>query len=891
MVFCRRWLLILTVLALGCGLSFAAGSKQEERAYAAAVGAFQDGMWSRAETEFAQFVEQYPLSSHVAEAVLLRAQAEFKQGKLADAIARLKSGQAAAGNQADEYVYWTGAAQLQGGDFSTAAQTFISLAQTFPKSRLRLRAVVDAAGAFSQLRQWPQVVELLQATNGVFQHALQMDAGGELVARGELLLAQAKFAQNDFAGASLVLESMNSQTLTPELDWQRVYLLCQARLAAGETDAALAATTNLLQIGRLEKDDALRAESMALRAEVLEKMGRAGDAAAAYRENLVTNAPASRQRQAVLKIAELAIGQKQFSNAVPVLETFLAQFPDSPAADTVLLTLGELHLKDYVAQPTATNQLAEAQKRFNQFIGAFTNSPIAGKAYLDRGWCFWLAAKYSDSYGDIKTAAQKNSESFDDFKAAAQKIAALRLPPSQDLLVAWFKMGDAQFAQKDYAGALENYRAVLAGLKISPDAGATLGDRAWYQILRANLELKNVAGATNALAQILESYPASELAPGGALLVGESQTDLTQPASARALFEKFEATFPDSALRPQVELAVARTYEQQPDWPAAIGKYEGWLKNFPTNALRPQVSYALAQADFQAGNETNAFLVFTNFVAQYPTNELAPLGQWWVADHFFRAGDFVDAERNYKFIFQNINWQASPLVYPAQMMAGRAAVARLGYSDAIRDYFKELEQDTNCPIDLRVQATFAHGAALMLSDSTDTNQPLGNFQLATNLFSQICQLYPTNELGALAWGEIGKCALQLSAFDEATNAYAQVFNSPFAGISARSQAQIGFGIALEKKAALAAGDDRAVLLRRARDNYLDVFDTVFGANLRDHELADPFWVKKAGLQALPLVESFGMDSPDKFINKLEQLLPQLTDALEKKRAAVPSAKK
>ena len=86
-------------------------------------------------------------------------------------------------------------------------------------------------------------------------------------------------------------------------------------------------------------------------------------------------------------------------------------------------------------------------------------------------------------------------------------------------------------------------------------------------------------------------------------------------------------------------------------------------------------------------------------------------------------------------------------------------------------------------------------------DSPDTNNPLANFQLATNVFSQICQLYPTNELGARAWGEIGDCDLQLANYDAATNAYAQVVNSPFANIAARSRAQIGFGIALEKKAA------------------------------------------------------------------------------------------
>jgi TolA-binding protein len=864
MAFLWRWLLLAFAFTLSIDPVFAA-SGRENRAYAAAVGAFNDGMYSRAETEFAQFVEKYPESTHVAEAVLLQAQAEFKLGKFAEAINRLKEGRGAAGDRADEYVYWIGSVQLQSRDFTGAAETFISLAQTYPKSRLRLRAVVEAAGALTEVRQWSQVVELLQEPNGVFQQARAMDAGGELVARGELLLAQGRFALGDFAGAASVLQAMNLQTLQPELDWQRVYLLCQARLAAGETNAALAATTNLLQVGRLQKDDALRAESMALRADVLEKMGRIEDAQAAYRENLVTNAPLARQRQAVLKIAELAVGQNQFSNAMPVLENYLAQFPGSAAADTVLLTLGELHLKSYVAQPADTNQLAAARGRFEQFINTQTNSPLMGLACLDRGWCDWLA--------------DQKPESFDDFKAAAQTIAALNQPPSVDLLVAWFKMGDAQFAQKDYAGALINYRAVLDGLKISPDAGASLADPALYQILRASLEMGDAAGASNAFAQIYQKNPVGGLVQSSSLLYGES---MASPADARAVYEKLSSQLSGSPLRAQVALAVARTYEREQNWPAAVTNYEDWLIDFPTNALRPQVSYALAQANFQAGNETNAFLLFTNFVTQFHTNELAPLAQWWVADYFFRQPDYANAERNYKFVFEN--WPASPLAYQAKMMAGRAAVARLGYAAAIRDYFIKLEQDTNCPIELRLQATFAHGTALMLSDPADTNQPLANFQLATNLFAQICELYPTNELGVLAWNEIGKCALQLSAFDQATNAYAQVVDSTYAGISARSQAQVGLGIVLEKMAAQAPDEERRGLYDQALENYLAVWDSRFETN-------DPLWVKKAGLQILPLAGQLGAADLNKFIDDLEGLFPQLRESLEKKRVTLLPGKK
>jgi outer membrane protein assembly factor BamD (BamD/ComL family) len=872
MALLRQSFLILFALILSVGQVFATSVTKEQRAYAAAVSAFQDGMWNRAETEFGQFENDYPNSTNAPMAVLLEAQAEFKQAKFTNAIAKLTdaSNLAKAGVLADQYVYWAGEARFANSNFLAAAEIFSSLPQKFPESPLRLRAVVEASSAYMQLTNWSQMSVLLEETNGVFQRAAQLDPGNELVARGRLLLAQAKFALKDFGGAAAVLESLNSQTLKPELDWHRAYLLYQVKFATGDMGAALASTTNMLQIVPLENNGDLRAEGVALQAGILEKLGRASEAIAAYQENLTNNAPEEQQREAILKIAELSIAQRQSANAELKLENFLAQFTNSPATDVALLTLGELYLKDYVAQPAAaTNQLQEAQACFDKFLGAFTNSPLAGKACLDRGWCEWLAEKYPESFNDFKSAAEK-------------------LLPSEDLAVARFKMGDALFAQNNFVGALTNYRAVLNDFSEYPAVVQTLGDRALYQSLRADLELGDTGSAGNMLAQIEKNDSTGEPAQTGGLLFGESLLDLHSPAGARAQFEKIVAQFPDSPLIPQVKLSIACTYESEQKWDAAIDKYESWLKNFPTNCLQPQADYALALANFQAGNETNAFAQFTNFVVQFPTNELAPRAQWWVADHYFRAPEpdhFVNAEKNYKYIFQNTNWQCSPLenrtnlFYPAQMMAGRAAVGRLGYSDAV-GYFTSLVDDTNCPVDLRVQARFAWGGALMQMPSADTNNPLANFSAATNVFGQID---PTNELGALAQIEIGKCDLQLANFDAATNAYAQVFNSTNADISARSEAKIGFGLTLEKMAALATGTNQAALLELARGNYYDVFNA---SNLRGDELADDFWRKKAGLEAERLAEYFqewqtAFDYYGDMTNNWPSLRPALENRMEK----------
>ncbi|HTY88854.1 MAG TPA: tetratricopeptide repeat protein [Candidatus Acidoferrum sp.] len=890
MAFRWQWLLVGALCWLAGENSFAAGTR-EDRAYAAAVTAFQDGMWSRAETGFAGFVRRYPDSSRVAEAVLLQAQAQFKQGRLTNAIALLTARRSGAGALADQYVYWTGEAQFEGGDLPAATATFLSLLRDFPQSSLRLRALVAAAVAQSQLRQWPQVNALLEPTNSVFQLALRSDPANELVIRGSLLLAQARMAQKDFDGAWSVLESLNRPILKPELDWQRAFLRFQVKRAAGDFTAALAATTNLVLIAQSAGNDVLQAEGLALRRALLEQQGQTAGALAACQAILELNASAEQAREAILKMAGLAIAQNQFSNAVQSLERYLVQFP-AAARDVALLTLGELQVKDYLAQlaatnqmPLATNQLAAAQARFDQLLRTEAHSPLVGKAYLDLGWCLWLAGK---------TNAPDTLDAF--------RHAATNLPPSEDRAEALFKIGDVLFAQRNFTNALESYRAVVEDFTAFPAVTQARGDQALYQMLRASLEMKDLAGASNTLARILGLYPANDLADSSLLLVGESLAD-AQPAAARAQFRKFEELFPNSTLRPEVELAIARTYEQDPspDWPAAIAQYESWLQDYPTNALQARVEYALASACYHAGNETNAFRLFTNFVSRFPTNDLAPLAQLWVADHYFNLGgtNYVEAERNYKILYQNTNWQAfyqntnwqgAHLDYQARLMAGRAAMGLSSYKDAI-DELTALTSDTNCPPVLNAQALFAYGSVLMQMESSDTNHPLANFQKALEVFNQLGRLYPTNEPGVLAWNGIGDCNLQLTNYDGATNAYAQVFRSPYADVAARSRAQIGFGLALEKKADLVAGNDRTQLLQLALESYLDVMDTSLGKNLRDGEVADPFWVKKAGLQSLPLVEALGVADPAKFFDNLEKLFPQLQDLLEKKRAAMLAPKK
>ncbi|MBU6410992.1 MAG: outer membrane protein assembly factor BamD, partial [Verrucomicrobia bacterium] len=642
-------------------------SAKERRAFAAAAGEFQAGLWNRADAELARFLEKFPNSTNASQAVLMQAQAEFHQAQFSNAIVLLQRNLPAAGPLADQFVYWIGEARFAAGDYPSAEKTFASLVQQFPNSPLQARAIVEQAAALADQNRWRGVIALLAPTNGLFQAAARANPDGDTVSRGRFYLAQAFFSQRDFSRELSTLDSINSKLLPPPLDWKRQYMLYQLRLSTGDLLAALSASTNLLRIAALQQDVALVARTRALRGGLFEQMGRTNDALAEYQQNL-TNAPVGEERQAIFKIAALSAAQGQFTNAEGQFRQFLLQFSNAPAADVALLTLGELRLKSWDANPAATNDLLAAQARFGQLISGFTNSLLLGQAFLDRGWTFWFQDDYSNSAADFGSATRL-------------------LQPSDDLAVAKFKLADSLFAQNDFSGAWGNYRAVLRDFTNFPAVQDALAQRALYQSLQASLRLHDFSAAADALSQLLLRFPSGEMTSSGRLLYGESQAQAGYPLRSRRTFEQFEAQYPNSPLLPRAAFAAARTYELQNDWSNAVAGYQQWLKRFPASPLRPRVAFALARANSESGNETRAAALFAGFTTRYPTNALAAQAFWWLGDHFFNLGgtNYVDAEENYEFVYQN--FPDGPLAWPARWMAGRAATARQDYAGAIRNYF------------------------------------------------------------------------------------------------------------------------------------------------------------------------------------------------------------
>jgi tetratricopeptide (TPR) repeat protein len=873
---CWRLAIICLLTVLG-SLPLRAADPPETRAFNSASEAFRAALYPRAEVEFADFLLKHPNSPRAAEAVLFQAQARLQQSNYVGAITLLAAKQAQAGTLADQYLFWQAESLLRKGDSREAAATFRSFADQFPTSDRRLEASLGQAAAFEKLGEWENVIGTLSQTNGAFQVALQNNATNDLVLRGYLVLAEAFIARKDFPAAEMALDSAAKLPSGPAADWQRQFLICRLRVEQGRATDALQGTTNLIALAGSAGQRQLLADSIVLRASIFERLGRIDDAIAAYQQNLLEILPADQQRRALLRITELALAHGRIPAAIQALEKFLAQQPAAADTDLALLTLGEMKLRQLApmisgtrlitdaTNNVATNLLQQATAVFEGLIKNHPQSPLLGKALLNLGWCLLLDGKTAECQPPLQQAIAK-------------------LPPSIDQATAYFKLADAQFQEKNFAAALTNYETLATRFSEQPQVRNTLLEPALYQAVRAGLATGGVESATNSLFRILSWFPNGFHADRAVLLTGQEYGRRKDLARARELFLTFLNSSANAELKPEIELAIARTYEQETNWDAAITRYDTWIQVHTNHPAIPRAEYCRAWATFQSGNEASTLGLMTNFIARWPSNELASLAQWWVADYRFRLGGpgLVEAEKNYQLLYQN--WPNSEFAHQARMMAGRVAVARQGWADA-QAYFTKLWNDTNCPIDLRIQALYAYGDTLISMDSGSTNR-LANYNEALSVFGRICDLYPTNPITPLAWGQRANCLLQWvqaspdpTAVSNACHAFQQVIDSPASGVQARSIALVGLALATEKGSARKSPDETVQDLRRARNFALDVF---LGNILRNGDKPDVFWTRKAGLEAGRLSEAL-QEWPQaiKIYEKLIEMMPSLRNRFEK----------
>ncbi|MCZ7639778.1 MAG: tetratricopeptide repeat protein [Verrucomicrobia bacterium] len=584
---CGWWLLLVLVLVLGT-LSLRA-QPAEERAFTALTKMFEDGLYEFAARDAAEFAARFPESPRRAEAGLLQAQALLELGRFEEALARLGNTPWRRATERTNSRSGKAEARLRQGDPVGAAQAFTQFLETFPASPRRLEAAVQQARALYRLGDLATASAYLRDPAGAFQTAARANPTHPWAQQGWLLSAELLLGLNDLAAAEAALAQMAEAPLSPPAAWERQLLLARVHLVAARLPEALGCTTNLWNSTTNLISRELLAEAAALQGSLFEALQQTDAALQAYERNLGTNVPSTQRRFALEKVVGLS--RQQGPNAAAQrLQAFIDRLPQDELLDLARFALGEARLAEYhrlLAAPAPvppealaarTNALAQARTQFEWVLANRPESPLAGRAELNRGWCLW------------EEGGARLTEALTAFRAAAGRLA-----PSTDQANARFKWADCQARTGDLAGALTNYWLVATN-HLEARIPDTLRSEALFQVVRTSLQAGELGMAAAAVQRLAQQEGGGELAQSAELLLARAFSQRGQPEPARAQYEAFLQRYTNSTLIPDVRLAIARTFEQRGDFGAALASYASWLSQY-TNT--PGVSTSLvAQAVF-----------------------------------------------------------------------------------------------------------------------------------------------------------------------------------------------------------------------------------------------------------------------------------------------------
>ena len=780
----RAIFLLLFLIGINAPGSLAQGliDAAEKREFDAAVRAFEDGLqnYARAEKEFAAFVQKWPQSSLLAQANLYLAQSRHHRGNHLGAVELLTQKLPAAGKWADHYQFWIAESWFDAENYEKAANAFADLLINYGNSSLRFRASYNEALARRRLNQFSDVISLLENPAGPFRQNADLYPENPLNSSGNLLLAEARLEINDHIGAQNAMNNLKGWELDQQQKWQRQYLLCRLALAAGEPNAALTATTNLVLLAEASGLAEARAQTFHLQSGIFESLQRLDDAAIVLTNNLVPGTPVRLKREALLKVIDLHIDRNQITNAIATLDRFSQDNTNDPALPLAFRTVGELRLRQYHRLPptnrpsvTASNLLSLANRDFTRALD-FPRNRRGQSAYY-RGWCNWHLGNWAGAAADFATAADN-------------------LAISENHAIAKFKLAECQLRQNDNTNAVDTLGDLVNLYRNSGRLRDQLLDHALYKLLRAAVAIGDLERAEDAAQHIINWYPESFFGDRSLLFYGQALNQKGRPGDARDAFQRLISRFPKSDLVPQVQIAMARTYEQERNWSAAAFQLQNWARQFPSDPLLPDVEYERAWLTYQSGAPDQAFQLYTNFIHRFPAHTNAPLAEKWVADYFFNQGNYVKAQERYQLLYENPRWGDSRLKYESQLAAGRAALAGGLINEATNTFIRLLKPPSNVPEDMKSEIWFALG---------DSFSQLDDHGQAINAFRQITRA-TVNRLTAYAHGRIGDCHLQLSSDDPArlelaAEAYQTAMNAPQGEAHARSLAEFGLGQVLEKQ--------------------------------------------------------------------------------------------
>ena len=452
-----------------------------------------------------------------------------------------------------------------------------------------------------------------------------------------------------------------------------------------------------------------------------------------------------------------------------LLRSEAAKMPDATRAARL-----QLGLADELAR---MGKWSEAAEEYQVWLDAFAGAPGMAQVLAGRGWALW-------SDGRPEEAAAAYAQAVDRETDAARRLELLQ------------KLGDAQFAARQFSQAKDSYAAALA----AAPTGSVAAARAQLQLADAELELGATEAGEIRLLDLGRAEPPTEFSRAAAMRLGALYEDRGALESAIEQYGRVVEACAEPEPCAQALLARGLIRYRMGAFATAMEDFTRIRDQLPQTKPAEQAEFMRGWCFYLLGKDAEALRVCEQFLADHPASEFAPDVRFWIGEHAFNRGDFEAAER--RFAEVAAEYPDSPRAADALYWAGRAATARRKYLDA-NEHFNALM--ARYPDSARLAET--------LLAQGDVLSELGQFAAAILAFNEVIVKFPQAPEALVAWGRKGDCQYTLgqenaARYEEALLSYRTLLDFAGAPTDLRLQAGYKVGRCLEKMGRASAALDR-----------------------------------------------------------------------------------
>ncbi len=629
----------------------------EKELFFIAQKAFDDGFYDIALRYIEQFLTDFPQSSYVSKANLLKGQCFFFKNQYLKAFDIFQSLMKDDQLQ-DAVLYWMGETHLKGSDYRQALEYFDQVLKDYPDSEYVPQAYYSQGWTHYEQGNYAEAEKS-------FNRLLESFPDHMLIEDALFRLSEIKINAGQNQEAVDLLETYlqkfpNSQNSVKAMFYlaENLYYIGDALKAVpyyakvAESNAS-ANTRFMSRIGmgwcyiKLKKYDL--AEEYFQQAEDISKREKLNSLDEVYfgRATILTNT-------------------QNYPQALALYDQLLTEFPKSPRILESQLNRANVYfeLNDYA------KAIGQFQDLINKFSALGGQDQLLERAYYGLAWTHL-------KMGDITKAVKAFETIITQTKNNIVKASALT------------QIGDAYQEVEKYDLALKAYDQVL---KLYPDS--LYADYSQLQQGVTLLHLNNIEGAKISFQSLQSNFPKSRYLSDTKYYLGIAHFRSNEWALAAENFKKFLKENPYSHLAMDAQYLSALSYFNSENYTAALEHFAliSSNPNAPKSFLQNSKLQS-AKSLYLLGQTKEALKAFELIAVEFQGSDAHQEALLWMGDHYFEGLKFDQAIALYQTFLST--FPGSPHIAIVHYDIGQAYQAQKKFENALEHYKQVRPENTD----------------------------------------------------------------------------------------------------------------------------------------------------------------------------------------------------